>query len=309
MPWQEHLMTFSKTIVITGATGLLGSHITKKLITKNYQVLALKRSSSNLDRLQDIPDKILFFDIANNNIEEIFQKYSPDAVIHCATNAGRKSQNIDDMVNTNLRLPLKLLQACADSKKTIFINTDTILDKRVNAYALTKRQFAEWLEFFSSSFPCINVALEIFYGPNDDSSKFCTKIIHDLLSKKSSIDLTSGEQKRGFIYVEDVADAFILLLEHGLSLSNGLYHFEVGAQENIKLKNFVLLLKKLTNNTSTQLNFGALNYRQHETMKYSPNLDPLIKLGWKQKYDLTQGLSKTIAAEQIKHKINKKYNN
>jgi len=165
--------------------------------------------------------------------------------------------------------------------------------------------FVEWLKFFSSSLPCINVALEIFYEPNDDSSKFCTKIIYDLLNKKSMLNLTLGEQERSFIYVEDVADAFMLLLEYGLTLSHGFYYFEVGSQQNIKLKDFVLLLKKLTNNTNTQLNFGAINYRQHEIMKCSLNLDPLIKLGWKQKYNLVQGLTKTISFEQAKHKINK----
>ena len=44
-------------------------------------------------------------------------------------------------------------------------------------------------------------------------------------------------------------------------------------------------------------------------MECKINLDPLIKLGWKQKYNLMQGLTKTIAIEQAKHKTNKKYNN
>ncbi len=55
-----------------------------------------------------------------------------------------------------------------DYPDAIFINTDTILNKEINAYSLSKTQIYEWLHYFKSSFTCIDIALEHFYGPNDN---------------------------------------------------------------------------------------------------------------------------------------------
>src|SRR3990167_10294075 len=105
---------------------------------------------------------------------------------------------------------------------------------------------------------CVNISLEHFYGPLDDRSKFCTKMIMDLFTGVSHIDLTPGMQKRDFIYVNDVVDAFLRILYYSLSVTKGFYHFEVGTGQNITIKEFIEILCRLTGNTKTKLNFGAL---------------------------------------------------
>lgn len=74
-----------------------------------------------------------------------------------------------------------------------FINSDTILDKQVNHYSLSKRQFVDWLEHFRTDVTCVNVALEHFYGPGDDPSKFVMWVIRQLLAGTPRIDLTPGD--------------------------------------------------------------------------------------------------------------------
>jgi nucleoside-diphosphate-sugar epimerase len=195
-------------------------------------------------------------------------------------------------------LPLRLLELGKKYKIKCFINTDTILDKGINYYTLSKSQFRQWLEIYAADNVCINIELEHFYGPQDDDSKFVTNIVHKLLNKVDQIDLTEGKQKRSFIYIDDAVDAFIKIISHSGSLTKGFYNYQVGSGEKVTIREFVELAKKLTANNKTKLNFGAIPYRENEVM--DPRLDfaKLIALGWRQDISLAGGLAKMIEIER-----------
>ena len=86
-------------------------------------------------------------------------------------------------------------------KVKYFLNTDTFLDRRINFYSLSKKQFLEWLKLYSKDLVCANLVLEHFYGPEDDASKFVSFVIQSLLKNVSSLDFTPGDQKRDFIFM------------------------------------------------------------------------------------------------------------
>lgn len=288
----------SKTILLTGGTGFLGSYIVKRLINEEFNVIVVKRSTSKLFRLESVVDKVIFYDLDAIRLDKIFQENAIDIIVHCATNYGRSSIPPTEIIQANLFLPLELLQLAKGYQVKSFINTDTLLDKRINSYSLSKKQFLEWLTSFSKELTCVNVALEHFYGPFDDRSKFVSKIILDLLNNVSCIELTPGEQKRDFIYIDDVVDAFIKLIEFSLDISNGLYHYEIGTGETIEIRKFVKLINTLTANKVTQLKFGTLPYRENEIMESCADLSSLLKLGWQPKISLIEGLKHTIEVER-----------
>ena len=64
---------------------------------------------------------------------------------------------------------------------------DTILDKRINSYSLSKKQFLDWLDFFSEEIVCINILLEHFFGAFDSPSKFTTFIIKELINRNYDV--------------------------------------------------------------------------------------------------------------------------
>lgn len=296
-----------KTILLTGGGGYLGSNLVKRLCLQGANVLVLKRKATNLERLNVPNIKITCFNIEDVCLKEIFSLHIPDVIVHCATNYGSENTNIEELIDSNIILPLKIIEAILAQQKAIpFINTDTILDSRINAYSLSKKQFVEWLEFYSAFIPCINIKLEHFYGPLDNRSKFCTKIILDLINKVESLELTPGMQKRDFIFIEDVIDAFERLIAYSLKVDKGLHHFQLGSGKNITIRNFVSLIKSLTKNTNTILNFGAHDYRTHEIMEYPSDLSALSALGWKPFHNLTEGLIKTINIEKHFLQGNKK---
>lgn len=292
-----------KTILLTGGTGFLGSHIVKRLINENFNVIVVKRSSSKLFRLESVVDKVVFYDIDFIYLDKIFQDNIIDIIVHCATNYGRSFIPPTDIIQANLFLPLELLQLAKAYHLKSFINTDTLLDKRVNSYSLSKKQFLDWLTLFSKDLTCVNVALEHFYGPFDDRSKFVSKIILDLLNNVDCIELTPGEQKRDFIYIDDVVDAFLKLIEFSLNIPKGLYCYEIGTGKTIKIRDLVKLINTLTGNKVTQLKFGSLPYRENEIMDSYVDLSMLLKLGWQPKVSLIEGLKYTIQMERMERSI------
>jgi nucleoside-diphosphate-sugar epimerase len=287
-----------KIILLTGGTGYLGSKILKLLVDKGYKIILLKRSFSNPIRIKEYIKKITCYDIDLIPLETIFSENSIDMVVHCATNYGRKESDPLQVIEANLLLPLKLLELGKKYHVKCFVNTDTILDKRINYYSLSKKQFKDWLFVYKQDLTCINVALEHFYGSGDDATKFVTYIVHNLLKNVDKIDLTKGEQKRDFIYVDDVVSAFLKIINSSDNFSQDFYEFEVGTNNPLSIKEFVELAKQLSGNKHTILNFGAIPYRENEVMNYYVNISEISKLGWKCNYTVEEGLKKMIESEK-----------
>lgn len=288
----------SKTILLTGSTGFLGSHLAKRLVYEGFDVIIIKRSTSKLSPLESIINQVRFYDLDSIDIEKIFQENVIDIIIHCATNYGRFAVPPTDIIQANLFLPLKILQIAENYPVKTFINTDTILDKRVSYYSLSKKHFLDWLYLFSQKMVCISVALEHFYGPFDDRSKFVSKIILDLLHEVDFIDLTLGEQKRDFIYIDDVVEAFMTLVNFSFDVPNNLYRYEIGTGKNIEIREFVQTVKTMTGNKVTRLNFGMLPYRENEIMESHVDISMLSRLGWQPQTSLVEGLKYTIDQER-----------
>jgi len=286
-----------KTILLSGATGFLGSNLLKKLINANYDVVILKRSFSNTIRIDNYINKIKYYDIDKVGLEKCFLENSIDAFIHCATDYGRKDIDPLHIIDANLVIPLKLVEIGIKNNCTIFINTDSILDKGVNSYSLSKKQFLDWFKIYSDRSICINIVLEHFYGPFDDKSKFVSLIVSKLLQNVSQIDLTEGQQKRDFIYIDDVVDAFFTILTNISKMNIGFHNYEIGSGQLITIKDVVKQIKELTGNKLTILNFGAIPYRANEIMEPKMDINPIKKLGWLPKTSILNGLLNTIKSE------------
>ena len=85
--------TNNKNILITGATGFLGSHLLSELVREKYQLVILKRSSSDTRRIKEFLTQTKSYDIDKIDIETIFSKHQIEGIIHLATDYGKTNNN------------------------------------------------------------------------------------------------------------------------------------------------------------------------------------------------------------------------
>lgn len=284
--------------LLTGATGFLGSHLLHALIENEYNVSIIKRTTSSLDRIVDVIDQCHCYDIDQQSLESIFNAEKFDLIIHTACDYGRTGKPINAVIETNIAFSVRLLELANVNGVSGFINTDTMLPPFVSAYALSKSQFVDWLRYFSSwKMKVINMKIEHMYGPGDDSKKFMNWMLSQLRNNVPSIELTKGEQKRDFIYIDDVVSAFLIVIRH-INEFQKYSEFQVGTGYSVPLRDIVEVLVSLykskdpTNNT--KIEYGKIPYRENEPMEIIVDNRHLMELGWKPKTGLREGINNLL---------------
>lgn len=289
-------------ILLTGATGFLGSRLLAGLLAQGHEVVVIKRSFSDTTKIQDSLGnaKLHLFDIDLADPQSVFEKYSIDTIIHTATEYGRGETPVFRILEANLILPLRLAELGIANGVRCFINTDSYFNKGNSSYSnllnysLSKKSLLVWLRQLSSRIRVINVTLEHMYGPGDSESKFVENLIQQIAVKQvPRIHLTHGHQKRDFVYVDDVVTAFIKLIEYGQTHEFTFKNFEVGTSKSVQVRDFAQMVKDLTR-SATVLGFGDIEYRSDEIMNSKADISALTELGWQPTIEIREGLSRIL---------------
>ena len=287
-----------KKILVIGSTGFLGSKLLIDLLDKNYEIVALKRSSSKIVRISEVIEnkKLHLLDVDLIDTRKIFNMYSIDTIIHTATEYGRNETQMYKVLEANLLFPLRLAELGMSRGVKTFINTDTYFNKgkisysNLLNYSLSKKNLLFCLEKISDKLKVINVVLEHIYGPYDSDTKFVENMIQKIVVERvPKLSLTKGHQKRDFIYINDVVSAYLTLVEYGRTNNFLLETFEVGTGQSTKIRDFCEKIKFLSN-SSTILAFGDMPYRADEIMESRADISKLQRLGWSPIFSVSQGL-------------------
>lgn len=289
-----------KTILITGINGFLGSQLAKTLC-EDYKIVGLESSVEDLSRLKDHSFEVYS---SENKMAKIFEENDFFAVIHAATIYRRSDALMEDLISTNILLPVKLYELANRFKAALFFNTDSFFNNDkyhysyLPDYTLSKKHILEWLKLMKGRCKLINMKVFHMYGPGDSPNKFIPQIMLQLKSNEPYINATLGEQKRDFIYAADVVSAYKIVLEKAPSLMGNFLEFEVGTGKETSVKEFILKMKELMN-SSVEVNFGALNYRSNEIMESKAQNHALCDLGWRAKYNICEGISDLLHKDEL----------
>tara|TARA_B110000908_G_C10247747_1_gene449824 strand:- start:655 stop:1536 length:882 start_codon:yes stop_codon:yes gene_type:complete len=277
----------NRTVLLTGGTGFLGSHLLEAFLQQGYSVSLLKRSSSDLKRIKHLTDNILVYDIDGDGIEKPFIDRPITDVVHVACSYGRHGQSINDVMEVNVMYGLRLWNAAVKYNVKFFFNTDTLLPPDVSDYALSKKQFSEWLYKGRDKLKVINLRLEQMYGSRDDVSKFIPWLISQLAENVEKIPLTQGNQLRDFTHVDDVVSAFLSTIKSADALPD-FSSFDVGTGNPVTVREFVTeitrVYKLMNSQCTSDLSFGSLPLRDGEAMEIKLDNSKLLELGWRPKY-------------------------
>lgn len=291
------------TVLVTGANGFLGSALVNRFAQQKHKVCAVVRENSLLDRLNTDQANVDICRIRNEgDLIGIVEKVVPDFVAHTACSYGRQGESTYDIFMANVQMGMTLVNTIlATNKSCTFVNTGTVINSEVSFYALCKNQFSELGKRIALSttteLKFIDVALQHMYGPGDSSSKFTTHVIRACLRNEEELHLTSGIQRRDFLFVDDVVSAYEILLKNSKVLPT-YDRIEVGSGKAPTVREFVEKVKQLSN-ANTRLLFGKVPLRESEEMLCVANIGKLQALGWAPEYSLEEGLAATIDQEKI----------
>jgi UDP-glucose 4-epimerase len=299
------------SVLITGSTGFIGSHLTRALVLRGARAHLVVRPNTTPWRIHDLLDRVTlhYADILDYKaLLQIAKNVNPIKVFHLASmvNAERRFDLLTEMVKVNIQGTANLLLALQDTPIDCVINTGTCeeyginqapfvenqREKPVSPYSVTKvasTHIAQMM-YRVSNFPVITVRPFLTYGPAQKDNMFIPALIKAALSGKQ-FDMTSGEQTREFNYVSDIVDGYLKAattpsaLGEVINLGNGVEY---------KISKVANLIMKLAGKT-INLNLGALPYRPGEVMHfYSQPKKAMELLQWKPKINLKQGLIRTI---------------
>ncbi len=287
-----------RIVVVTGATGFIGKQLVAALLRAGRTVVALHRRASTDGLVRD--ERLLWTSMAD--AAEAFRRHRPEAVFHLATCYGTDT-TLAEVVESNLVMPLGLLELAAANGCGLFVNTDTFFGKpefaytHMRPYIRSKDEFVRWATLareLSRGPTLVTARLEHVYGPGDGEQKFVSMLLRTLTENKP-LALTPGDQLRDFVHVDDVVAAYLAILDGQLHGGPAVTEIEVGTGAVHSLRDFVETAAALSGSTSV-LKFGAKPHRDGEIMRSFADTARLRALGWRARHDLESGIGATLTA-------------
>ena len=288
-----------KSVLLTGATGFIGSNLAKHLVKLSNEVHIIVRRSSNLNLLDQIRNDIHIHlhNGSTSGMKSIMKAAKPDCVFHLASLflAEHRSQDITALVKSNILFGTQLLDAMAEYGVRELINASTSWQHYQNSpydpvclYAATKQAFEDIMVYYYNTKSMRLISLELFdtYGPNDQRHKLFY-LLEKASQCKDPIRMSPGEQLIDLVYIEDVIDAF-MIAEDLVSKEKMNRKYMVTSGNPVKLREIVNIYKEITNQ-NINIEWGGLPYRKREVM--IPWNSGEILPGWSPKIDLRKGIS------------------
>jgi nucleoside-diphosphate-sugar epimerase len=301
-----------RAIVLTGGTGFLGFNLANRINSQGkFKLICLVRENSLKNKkLNELPGIISIEKVLD--LIALSREYQIEHIVHSATDYGRslkltnnsmENDQFNNLLKANLVLPIELLQIGEQLRICSFINIDSYFNKNgrtyqaLPEYAASKQSLIPWLKVFSIKFKIINLQLEHLYGPGDTTEKFVSKLIHELRLNRD-IPLTPGDQTRDFIYVDDASRAILHVIDNEeiIKSSPNYAEYSIGTGRKTTIRDFALSVKKILQSDSN-LNFGAIPYREDEIQDSHSDGNFQQAYEWAPLLDLEQNLVKWLGKE------------
>ena len=230
-------------ILITGSSGFIGFHLSKKLLNKGHRVYGYDSMNNYYDvRLKkaryNILKKYKNFSFTKNklenknSLEKVFKKFKPSIVIHLAAQAGVRysiekprvylDSNITgsyNIIEVSKKFNVKhLIMASSSSvyganKKIPFKETDKT-ETQLSIYAATKKSNESMAHSYSNIWKVPITMLRFFtvYGPWGRPDMALFKFTKGILANKKIDIYNNGKMYRDFTYIDDIVDGIRLLI-------------------------------------------------------------------------------------------------
>jgi len=307
-----------KNVLITGASGFLGSYITEKLAEKKANVIAIVRDN--------VPKSRLFYEKIVSNIttvhgniedsfliERVLNEYEIDTVFHLAAQTIVQIANRSPIstFETNIKGTWNLLEACrrhelieriiiassdkayGKKEKLPYIETDRLDAKHPYDLSKAVTDLIAQSYFATYSLPIGITRCGNLYGGGDlNFNRIVPHTIRSVIFNKPPEIRSDGTYVRDYFYVEDAADAYMIFAEKLLEKNLQGEALNFGSEKPISVIDLVSLILKITEHE--KLKPVILNTSKSELKKQYLSCEKAKRiLKWKPTHDLEKGLKKT----------------
>lgn len=296
-------------IFVTGATGFIGSHLCRLLVREGCDVLALVRPGADLRRIEDVLKRVRLIqgDLRSPwRFADSVQRERPEVAFHLAWYAepGKYLHGIENL--QCLSGSLELLQVLQSASCGRVVIAGTCLEYDIDwgrlaeaaptrprtLYAASKHALFTVCEHLRHQSQCCNIAwarLFYQYGPWEDSRRFVPHVVNQLLAGRSC-ELTSGNQVRDYLHVEDVASALLAVCRSDVSGA-----VNIGSSVPVTVREIATIIGQELSRMDG-LCFGAVPDRPGDPQVVVAATDCLRSAtGWSPHYSIRDGLLQTVA--------------
>ena len=305
-----------KKIYVAGHRGMVGSAITRELEKKGYKNLLLRNLSElNLIRQAET--------------EDFFKSEKPDIVIIAAAKVGGILANNTyraEFIYDNLMIESNIIQSAFNNsvEKLIFLGSSCIYPKLAPQPLKEEYLLSDYLEYTNEPYAIAKIAgiklCENYYrqygsnflsamptnlfGPNDNFNLETSHVLPALIRKfheaklkgneKSKVEIWgSGKPKREFLFVEDLAEAILFIMENINAkelYENGISQINIGTGEDLSISELASLISDVIGFKGETIYDSS---KPDGTPRKLMDVSRINNLGWKYKTSLKEGIEKT----------------
>lgn len=305
-------MNKKNKILITGATGFIGSNITRYLI-EHYKIkpYIIVRKTSNMWRIKNILEMVNIYYVElidSKNLKKVIFEVKPNIIVHTAVYGGYYFQKDKEMIfKTNFWATFNLLNICNEIDYELFINTgssseygiknkpmrESDLLEPISDYGVSKAAATLYCQSLAKREKKPIVTLRLFspYGYYEDKERLIPSVIISCINQKDPM-CSSPNSVRDFIFIEDVVESYIKVIENKEKCIGEVLNIGFGQQHTVKE-----VVDEIIKNTYPVLKpkWDVINNPRTEPKIWQADISKLEKiLGWQPRYSLEEGLKKTI---------------
>jgi UDP-glucose 4-epimerase len=297
-------------VLVTGASGHVGSFVVRRLLRDGHHVIAGARPESDLWRIAEIVDRVelVRFELASpTTMPETISGARPEVVVHAAW-SGVVAADRDDprYVARNVDGTLELVRHAGEAGARAFVGLgsqaeygpydeplrEDLTPRPVSVYGASKLRTAELTRDLCRTYGMrwAWLRLTAAYGPMDDRAHLLPSVIQDLLAARRPA-VSQGTQEWDYLHVEDVADAIRAVAV--TEAARGILNLSAGAAWSVRA--LVEEVRDLID-PGLQVGFGEVAGAMASVRGDASRLRELT--GWSPKVALEDGLRATVEWER-----------
>jgi len=291
----------TKKILVTGASGFIGSHLCRSLLERGAEVHGISRRQPSGGHngirwwQSDLTD--------GDAVRKLFSAIQPHYIFHLASyvSGSRALEAVLPTFYNNLATTVNILTAATERgcDRVILAGSleepepGEVLATPCSPYAAAKWSCGAYARMFHALYntPAVIARLFMVYGPGQQDLKKLVPYVTLSLLRGESPKLSSGQRLVDWIYVEDVVKG---LKQIALASDVEGKTVELGSGILVSVKDVVERLGCMID-SKKELLFGALNERPFEQVRAANTSDAFEKIGWSPEVSLEEGLARTVS--------------